>query len=204
MLFNRKADMHEKKKVNQKIINQDANTSAIDPNPQEKRNKFPVANTDANCLIISSCFFLIPGFYAFLIGQYFYLATSLVTTIVSVNYWRDAMPGIRRDADLFVAKGSFTIYFLTGIISIRDKEILYIAWPVCIGIISFYSLANWLWEKDSCRWVYAHMCFHLFVGLEQYIVLLGSFPLELREPRSLTLASAREQSSRVPSEPSFC
>ena len=140
-----------------------------------RRNKFPVSVIDSNRLIISSCFFLIPGYYALTQGLYWYLSTSVITTIVSINYWRHAIPGFRRSTDMIVAKVSFIIYFSTGVMRVNDANILYVAWTVCGGIIICYFFSNKLWEKDSSNWVFYHMTFHLLVALEQYIVLMGAF-----------------------------
>jgi hypothetical protein len=139
------------------------------------RSEYSISEIDSYCLIFSSCFFLIPGYCALLYGLYFYLATSVVTTIVSVNYWRNAVPGWRRWCDLFVAKLSFLIYFCTGLIYIKNHQILFIAWPICGGIIMFYFLSNRMWKRGCHTWVFYHMMFHLFVAVEQFIVLFGSF-----------------------------
>ena len=140
-----------------------------------RRNKFPISEIDSNCLIISSCFFLLPGYFALTVGLYWFLATSAITTVVSINYWRHAVPGVRRSADMIVAKASFIIYFITGIMRVKDITILYAAWPVLIGIIICYFFSNNMWEKDSEYWVWFHMMFHMLVAVEQYLVLIGSF-----------------------------
>lgn len=140
-----------------------------------RQNKFPLSTTFSSYLILSSCFFLIPGYYAYLSGLYWYLATSAITTIVSINYWRYPVPGLRRSADVAVAKASFLIYFVTGVMNINDLSVLYIAWPVCGGIIICYHFSNKMWEMDSESWIFYHVLFHLLVALEQYLVLIGSF-----------------------------
>lgn len=145
-----------------------------------RRNRFPLSKGCSFCLVISSCFFLIPGYYALSSGLYWYLATSTVTTIVSVNYWRHAIPGFRRSIDMIVAKLSFMIYFTTGVMNVKDLSILCTAWPMCGGIIMCYYLSNKMWGKDSDTWIYYHMMFHILVAFEQYLVLVGSFHQLLR------------------------
>ena len=126
-------------------------------------------------LVISSCFFLIPGYYAFLLGLYWYLATSAITTIVSINYWRYAVPGLRRSLDMVIAKISFTIYFVTGVLNINNLSVLYISWPLCGGILTCYYYSKKMWEKNSETWIFYHMMFHVFVAIGQCVVLYGSF-----------------------------
>ena len=47
-----------------------------------RRNQFPVALFDSRCLIASSCFFLLPGMYAFSINIWWLGVTSFITTAV--------------------------------------------------------------------------------------------------------------------------
>lgn len=136
-----------------------------------RRNKYPIPHTDAYCLVSSSCFFLIPAYYAFYRGLIYYSILSIVTCIISINYWRLAIPGLRRSLDLVIAKTSFAIYFFTGIYFLKDLTTFYIAIPGCAGMIICYMLSMIFWDKDSTTWVYFHVLFHFFVAFEQYIVL---------------------------------
>jgi hypothetical protein len=70
-------------------------------------NIFIVNKHDAICLIVSSCFFLIPGGCVLSVELPFCGIVSAVTTLVSANYRRDAIEGMRRNADLITAKVSF-------------------------------------------------------------------------------------------------
>ena len=135
------------------------------------RNKFPVKISDSYCLMISSCFFLIPGGYAFAAGYPFYGVVSTVTTMVSANYWRNAIEGWRRTVDLITAKVSFGIYFISGLIYMRDWRFFAVGIPAVVGIGIFYHLSGKYWNLDSPSWVYFHMLFHLFVALEQALVV---------------------------------
>jgi hypothetical protein len=101
------------------------------PIPGEKntRNKFPVGTHDSICLIVSSCFFLIPGIYAFVQVLPFWGAVLAITTIVTANYWRDAVKGFRRNADLVTAKVSFGIYFVSGLVYMRDWKLFAVVSP---------------------------------------------------------------------------
>lgn len=128
-------------------------------------------------LVISSCFFLIPGIYAFISHVPLLGLLSLVTTAVSINYWRDAVNGWRRHMDLLVAKVSFFIYFTIGVIHVRDWHILVVGWPNTALMLLSYFLSNKLWNKGSQYWIYCHMAFHLFVSVGQLLVVHGSYVL---------------------------
>ena len=147
------------------------------------RNVFPVDKHDAICLVVSSCFFLIPGAYAFSTDLPLYGIVSTVTTLVSANYWRHAVEGMRRNADLITAKVSFAIYCISGFYYMRDWRLFAVGIPGVCGIGFFYYMANRYWGLDSPYWVYFHMLFHLFVALEQALVIyaiLNSGKLKLK------------------------
>lgn len=131
----------------------------------------PVRVEDATKLVFSSLFFLIPGCYAAANQLYFYFVVSFITTAVSINYWRHAIDGPRRHWDLFTAKASFVIYFISGCFFVRDVMQLTVGIPGCLLIIIFYNLGLHYWNKDSPYWVYFHMGFHFWVAFEQGFVI---------------------------------
>ena len=141
----------------------------------EQRKVFPLTEVGSNYLMMSSCFFILPGYYAFSEGLTLHLATSAVTTLASINYWRNAVPGWRRTTDMLIAKMSFLIYFATGIYHIEEAIVFRIAWLICFVIALCYFSSNKLWGEDSHLWIFSHMSFHFFVALGQYTVLVGSF-----------------------------
>jgi hypothetical protein len=142
-----------------------------------RQNKHPIPFEQSVYLVVSSCFFLIPGAYAFISSWplVLYGLVSVVTTLVSANYWRDAVSGSwRHKADLVIAKVSFVIYFVSGIVFFgKNMHFLAVGIPGCLAIITCYVMSLRMWDADSSTWVYFHMMFHLFVALEQFLVLYG-------------------------------
>ena len=138
---------------------------------QYKRNVFPIPWHESLYLIVSSCFFLFPGYYAFRENLPFHGVVSIVTTIVSANYWRHAVEGMRRNVDLIVAKVSFMIYCISGFWFARDWRLYAIGVPGMIGIGGCYYLSNNYWDRDLPGWVYFQMLFHIFVAFEQALVI---------------------------------
>lgn len=130
-------------------------------------------------LVISSLFFMIPGCYALLHGVNHFALLSCMTTIISINYWRNAVDGWRRHADLVIAKLSFLIYFITGVVHIRDWHILLVGWPNTFLMLGAYYLSNMLWQQQSGYWIYCHMAFHFFVSIGQLVVVHGSYVVHL-------------------------
>lgn len=139
------------------------------------RITYPIDISVSIWLVISSCFFLLPAYYAYYTKNLpYYAALSTITTAVSVNHWRNANFGPRRDFDRLVAHISFVIYFVTGLSYIvpRGGEELYLyAIPGCFFILWCFYMSNLLMEQGSVRWLYFHFMFHVFVALEQLLVL---------------------------------
>ena len=52
--------------------------------------KYVALYSESKYIVISSCLFLIPSIYGFINNKYFFAITSLLTSIFSINYWRDA------------------------------------------------------------------------------------------------------------------
>ena len=146
--------------------NKQADTQII-----SRRNYFPVNRRDSVLLMISSCFFSIAGVYAAFSYLYLHSIVSIITTFVSVNYWRYAVNGARRTADLIISKVSFLIYFISGCIFVRDWFHLIVSISLCVGIIVLYKLSCHYWDQDSPSWVHFHFTFHICVAFQQYLIV---------------------------------
>jgi hypothetical protein len=141
----------------------------------KRKNNFPLSNFHGNCLCFSSLFFLIPSYYGFNNNLKYYGLLSLVTSIISINFWRDTTElGFRRNLDSFFAKVSFMVYFITGINYINDSSVYIIGWLICFCILLCFYLSHRQWNKDEETWIIFHMLFHFFVAIEKFIVLYYS------------------------------
>jgi hypothetical protein len=135
------------------------------------RNTYPLA--------LSSAFFLLPCAISIPNQMHFYTAMLLLTFTLSANYWRKATYGVRRDADLVFSKLSFTIFFFKGWMVVvhgpYDSPIHYLrmctGFYVLFSIIYFYYLSERTFHRGYSNWIYYHMMFHLFSGIEQLIIL---------------------------------
>jgi hypothetical protein len=119
-------------------------------------------------IVLSSLFFIIPSIYAFYNKIYFLSLISLLTTIISANYWREATYSWRRDIDIIFAKISFVIYFINGIYYVK----LYIRYyPGIILLLYFYYLSNKLFLEKNNNWWKYHMVFHMIVIYQKVLIL---------------------------------
>ena len=130
-------------------------------------------------LALSSAFFLLPCAISIPKQMHFYTGMLMLTFAISANYWRKATYGFRRDADLVFSKLSFTIFFCKGWMVVvygpYDSPIHYLrtytGFSVLFSIIYFYYLSERTFHRGYSNWIYYHMLFHLFSGIEQWIIL---------------------------------
>ena len=131
--------------------------------------KYVAPYRQSRWIVGSSCFILIPSIYAFKKKQMFLATTSLLTTLCSINFWRDANYSYRRSLDHVMAKLSFTIYTIRGIkqLSFSPHEA-----PGYVGLFMMlycYYMSNK--HGDTELWMNYHMMFHLFISYTQTFVL---------------------------------
>ena len=158
--------------------NSTADSGADSRLPGRRRNvqshEIAVLPEDSRVLVLSSLFFCVPGLYAISSSLFSFAFLSFVTTAVSINYWRNATAGARRQADLLVAKVSFVLYFFSGLYFVRELRLFAVGIPILIAIVGCYMQSLALWERDSPTWKYFHAGFHLAVALEQGLVLYAA------------------------------
>lgn len=141
---------------------------------------YPYPFSTSKWLVLSSCFFIVPGIYAYYLNFFLYGTMSCITSLASINHWRKADIGIRRNIDVIVAHLSFGLYLVSGLIYLRGWIFYGLGIPGCIFIILFFYLSKNLKEPGNNHWLYCHFLFHLFVALTQFVVLFGMKSNELQ------------------------
>jgi hypothetical protein len=129
---------------------------------------------DTGKLVLSSTFFLVPCVFTVPKGMHFYTAMLILTWGISVNYWRKATYGWRRDLDLVFSKISFVVFFSRGcaVVYMSPYDTIYEKVYICTGftflglIVYFYHCSVAAYNAGSPLWIYYHMLFHLFIVLE--------------------------------------
>lgn len=130
-------------------------------------------------LVLSSTFFLLPCVYSVYCKSVFFTIMLVLTYGVSANYWRKATYGFRRNVDLIFSKISFSVFFYKGFVvvvyGLKDTPIrqlrVYAGFATLFSIIYFYYLSERTYHRGNPNWIYYHMLFHMFVGIEQLIIL---------------------------------
>lgn len=134
-------------------------------------------NYEKRLLTVSSLFFMYPGIFCLTHTIRLPLlplgVLSILTSCISVNYWRDPKDGWRRQMDLIFAKCSFVVYFTTGILTIHNSFIRTAGLSTSALIVYCYHQSNTCWTARKEEWVFYHMAFHFFVACGQFIVITG-------------------------------
>ena len=150
--------------------------------------KYSAYNTGS--LVLSSTFLLLPCIYTIYNGMHFFTALMVLASAISANYWRRATYGWRRTLDLWFSKILFTIFLsqqfmyiwivpptpISFTMIIEDKLIFenlryYSSIASFVSMVYFYYLSEKSYHNEYDHWRTYHFIFHLFVALEQIIIL---------------------------------
>lgn len=119
--------------------------------------------------VVSSGFFLVPAVYSYTTGLTYFTILSLLTAIISANYWKNAICSWERIVDRIFARMSFIVYFSNGMYYVRTPTSVISSFITFITFTYFYYLSN-KYEKTDTWWKY-HMAFHLLACYTQCIIL---------------------------------
>jgi hypothetical protein len=146
--------------------------------------------SESKYIVFSSCFFLIPFIYGCINNQYFFAITSLLTSIFSINYWRDAKYCYRRSCDLIIARISCMIYVVYGCYYTAINvyvPIIFIWYGLVLSLFYFYYMScnsvicvNESINTSSNVWYKYHFMFHfiIFCGMMMVIILAINYEKE--------------------------
>ena len=138
-------------------------------------------------LVCSSLLFMVPSIYAFYLHLYFFSGLLLITSAVSANHWRDALfDSQRRTIDRMIAKLSFVIFMVDGVMHIRYIPYICVGYANLVAIVYCYKQPNDLYlEQHSTVWYKYHMMFHFCVMCEQLLVIISHPQIYTIEPNSI-------------------
>lgn len=126
---------------------------------------------DTRWIVGSSYFFMIPAFFSFFRGLYFYSILLGLTSIISANYWRKATYSWRRNMDLIFAKLSFSIFFYNGIIHVTTWFYRIICYSGLFFLIYCYYSSDKFLKMGNPNWWKFHCFFHFLMMMEQFIII---------------------------------
>ena len=135
-------------------------------------------------LTVSSFFFSIPGIYSYYQYQLIYSPLLLISTsLISANYWRDALDDWRRQLDLYFAKISF-FYFIGATLFYVPRHI-----NIIIGLPNLYCIGYCYYKSHQYHtirkpwWKYYHFGFHTLMSAQMCITMtyMGKYYLKNRK-----------------------
>ncbi len=123
-------------------------------------------------LTVSSFFFSIPGIYSYIHYNMIYSPLLLLSTsLISANYWRDALDDWRRQLDLHFSKISFCYFIYNTFLYVPEQTI------VMFGIPNLYGIGYCFYKSHDCHnkqnkwWKYYHFGFHSFMTFQLCITM---------------------------------
>ena len=120
-------------------------------------------------IVLSSCFFLIPSWYSY--KNNFILDAYLlgVTSLISINYWRNAINSWRREVDLFYSKTMIVVFVSKGFV-VLDEKLLFLALLGVVGVGYCYHCSCKYHLEQKQYWFYYHTMFHFLLTCELLLI----------------------------------
>jgi len=135
-------------------------------------------------LTLSSFFFSAPAVYSYYRYKMIYPPMLLCSvSLVSANYWRNAVDDWRRQLDIYMARTAFLYFIANGIYVLPPKWSLFGGGPtICsIGYCFHKSHTEYETDKESNTWVCYHALFHSIASINLFFVLtkMGNYYAKL-------------------------
>ena len=122
-------------------------------------------------LVFSSLFYFVPSIYSYMYCLYMHSLLLTVCTIISINYWRKATYGLRRNIDLFFAKITVVIFMYNGAIYVRYIPYIMIGYSNFAITLYLYYISGILLQEEKLHWYTYHMLFHLLTTCNAIIII---------------------------------
>jgi hypothetical protein len=123
-------------------------------------------------LATSSTFFLGPALYGFYKGHRILPTASLLSTIVSINYWLDPLNIQKKILDQVVTRSIGIIYLYYGYNNVQGP-LRIVGYANISMILTMYQASCILYNLPtySYLWIPCHITFHYITSLGQLLVL---------------------------------
>lgn len=122
----------------------------------------------------SSLFFSFPATYGYVYYNLIYSPLLLCAmSIISANYWRDALDNWRRKLDIYFARTSFAYFITASMIYSPWKYNLFVGVPSLCGMLYCYDKSHEeykLREKHK-KWILYHVGFHTLITTQLFIIM---------------------------------
>jgi hypothetical protein len=123
-------------------------------------------------LTASSFFFTIPGIYSYI--HYNLICSPLLlftTSIISANYWRNALDDWRRQLDLYFSKIAFCCFTYNTLKYVPEQTLITIGLPNLYGLGYCFYKSNTCYKEEKKCWKYYHFGFHSLMTFQLFITM---------------------------------
>ena len=120
-------------------------------------------------LVISSSFFMISAIYGFYKDLYFLSCVLFFTSLISINFWRNATYSWGRIADRIFSKITFAICFYHSIKYASLRLFFFLQYAGLITFVYYYYMSNKY--HDTPIWWKYHIKFHIFGVFTQLMII---------------------------------
>jgi hypothetical protein len=114
-------------------------------------------------LTLSSFFFSVPALYSYYRYNMIYSPVLLCSvSLISANYWRNALYDWRRQLDIYMARSAFVYFIASGFYYLPPHVSVFVGIPslYSIGYCFYKSHSEYEENKESNAWVFYHALFH--------------------------------------------
>lgn len=139
--------------------------------------------SSSKLLTTSSFFFSVPGLYSYMFyGLYYPPLILLTTSLISANYWRNALDDWRRYLDIYFARVSFSYFVGSTFYYVPPKLNITIGLPNLACILYFYYKSQQEYGRGRYRWRYWHFGFHSMMTCQLFLTMtyMGKNYLKLK------------------------
>jgi hypothetical protein len=103
----------------------------------------------------------------------YYSAILLLSSLISMNYWRKATKGWRRNADLIFAKITFVTGWYLGIKYTRHTPYLITVFAVLPALPYVYGKSTKFVSENNPNWIKYHVSFHVLLTVLVAVLMDG-------------------------------
>jgi hypothetical protein len=136
-------------------------------------SKIEAPSDEAYLIVLSSLLFLVPAVYSYINGQLLITCILIITTILSVNFWRDARYTWRRIIDRTYAKMTFVYFAVNGFLYVTWLPFLIMGCIGSFGLIYCYYMSNKHCSSMNKNevWCKYHIAFHFITICTQLMII---------------------------------
>lgn len=126
---------------------------------------------ESHYLALSSCFFLIPVYRGLSCNIYLHSIVSLLSCLVSINYWRNPQYGVRRTIDIIISRIASILFVFDLFRIVRNPYYMVIVHPNIILCLYLFHISSYHFDAGYKNWWKYHICFHFFCSINEYLLL---------------------------------